>query len=323
MELVKSVVRVLIVIFCAVLLAVGGIPAKAQQTIGHYFPQTGHNVIGEFWTFYQSIPDAAIIFGMPITDQFSTADGSGLTVQYFEKARFELHPDQPVGQRVTLTALGSKLYKAGAPTINLTTPGACRTLNGYGVCYDFLTFFDQHGGVARFGNPISAFEFQPDGRLVQYFERARFEWHPELAVGQNVLLADCGRIYANSHEDPAWLNSALPLNNIPLQFNPPLSLRTLAFVARAVTQASDTQRIFIVVQDQTFGPVFGATGNVTVHLSTGEILVYPVETDINGVGVIPSVRFSDQNPGSLVIIDVSMSYQGLGSETISSFRIWR
>ena len=123
-----------------------------QQTIGHYFPQTGHNVIGEFWAFYQSVPDAAVIFGMPITEQFSTGDGSGLTVQYFEKARFELHPDQPVGQRVTLTALGSKLYKAGAPTINLTTPGACRTLNGYGVCYDFLTFFDQHGGVARFGN---------------------------------------------------------------------------------------------------------------------------------------------------------------------------
>ena len=159
--------------------------------------------------------------------------------------------------------------------------------------------------------------------MVQYFERARFEWHPELAVGQKVLLADCGRIYAISYEDLAWLNSALPLNNIPLQINPPLSLRTLAFVARAVTLASDTQRIFIVVQDQTFGPVFGATGSVTVHLSTGENLTYPIVTDINGVGVIPSVNFSDQIPGSLVIFDVSMSYQGLRSETISSFRIWR
>jgi hypothetical protein len=323
MGIVKSVVRILVVFFSAALLAVGGIPAKAQQTIGHYFPQTGHNVIGEFWAFYQSVPDALVIFGMPITEQFSTADGSGLTVQYFEKARFELHPDQPVGLRVMLTSLGSKLYQAGAPTINLTTPGACRTLNGYGVCYDFLAFFDQHGGFARFGNPISAFEFQPDGRLVQYFERARFEWHPELVAGQNVLLADCGRIYANGHEDPAWLNSALPLNNIPVQSNPPLSLRTLAFVARAVTLPSDTQKVFVVVQNQTLGPVFGATGSVTVHLSTGENLTYPVVTDINGVGVIPSVNFSDQIPGSLVILEVSMSYQGLSSDTISSFRIWR
>ena len=80
--------RILVVMLCAVLMAAGGIPVQAQQTIGHYFPQTGHNVTGEFWTFYQSVPDAATIFGMPLTEQFQTADGSGLTVQYFEKVRF-------------------------------------------------------------------------------------------------------------------------------------------------------------------------------------------------------------------------------------------
>ena len=321
--IVKVFVRILVVLFFAALLAVGGIPTKAQQTIGHYFPQTGHNVVGEFWAFYESVPDAAVIFGMPITEQIPSGDGSELTVQYFEKVRFELHPDQPEGQRVVLTSLGTKLYQAGAPTINLTTVGACRSLNGYGVCYDFLTFFDQHGGLARFGNPISAFEFQPDGRLVQYFERARFEWHPEMAAGENVLLADYGQIYANNYEDPAWLNSALPLNNIPVQSSSPLSLRTLAFVAKAVTLTSDSQRVFIVVQDQTLGPIFGATGSVTVHLSTGEDLTYPVVTDVNGVGVIPSVPFSDQIPGSLVTLEVSMAYQGLNARTTTSFLIWR
>ena len=29
----------------------------------------------------------------------------------------------------------------------------------------------------------------------------RFEWHPELAAGQNVMLADLGGIYFNAHED--------------------------------------------------------------------------------------------------------------------------
>jgi hypothetical protein len=320
---VKTIVRFSIVLICAALLAKGLLPAKAQQAIGHYFAQTGHNVIGEFWAFYESVPDAAVIFGMPITEQFPSGDGSGLAVQYFEKVRFELHPDQPEGRRVVLSPLGTELYHSGAPTINLTTPGACRTMNGYGVCYDFLAFFDQHGGLARFGLPISSFEFQPDGRLVQYFERARFEWHPEMATGQNVLLADYGRIYANSHEDPAWLNSALPLNNIPVQSTPPLSLRTMAFVARAVTLPVDSQKVYVVVQDQTLGPVFGATGSVTVHLSTGEDLTYPVVTDINGVGVIPSVNFSGQIPGSLVAMDVSMSYQGLNATTTTSFLIWR
>ena len=323
MKAVKHCKRILMVILCAVLMAAGGIPAKAQQTTGHYFSQTGHNVTGEFWGFYQGVADAALVFGLPITEQFQTGDGSGLSVQYFEKVRFELHPDQPVGKRVVVTDLGTKLYRAGAPSINLTTPGACRTLNGFGICYEFLTFFNQHGGQARFGNPISGSEFQPDGRLVQYFERARFEWHPELAPGENVLLADLGGTYFNAHEDATWLNSSLPLDNIPVLIKPPLSLQTLAFVSRSVTLPDDTQKVFVIVQDQTLSPVPGANGSVTVHLSTGQELVYPVATDDNGIGLVPSISFSGQLPGSLVTVDVSMSYQGLTANTTTSFLIWR
>jgi hypothetical protein len=313
----------LIVILSAVLMAAGGFPAKAQQTSGHYFSQTGHNVTGEFWAFYQSIPDAALIFGLPITDQFQTANGSGLSIQYFEMVRFELHPDQPVGKRVVLTDLGTKLYQAGAPSINLTTPGACRILNGFGICYEFLAFFSEHGGQDRFGNPISGSEFQPDGRLVQYFKRARFEWHPELAAGQNVMLADLGGIYFNAHEDATWLNSSLPVDNIPLLIKPPLSLQTLAFVARSVTLPDDTQKLFVVVQDQTLSPVPGANGTVTVQLTTGQELVYPVTTDADGIGLIPSRSFIGQLPGRPVTVDVSMSYQGLNAKTSTSFLIWR
>jgi hypothetical protein len=323
MNIVKYIRKILIVILGIALLAASGIPAKAQQTIGHYFSETGHNVTGEFWAFYQSVPDAALVFGMPITEQFQTGDGSGLSVQYFEKVRFELHADQPVGQRVVLSDLGRKLYQAGAPSINLTTSGACRTINGFGICYEFLTFYDEHGGQARFGNPISGSEFQPGGRLEQNFERARFEWHPELTAGQNVMLADLGGIYFNTHEDATWLNSSLPLDNIPLLIKPPLSLQTLAFVARSVTMPDDTQKVFVIVQDQTLSPVPGANGNVTVHLSTGQALVYPVTTDDNGIGVVPSIPFSGQLPGSPVTVDVSMTYQGLTANTTTSFLIWR
>ena len=82
MKLVKQGQRILIIVLCAALMAAGGIPAKAQQTVGHYFSETGHNVTGEFWAFYQSVPDAAVIFGMPITEQFPSGDGSG----FFKKA---------------------------------------------------------------------------------------------------------------------------------------------------------------------------------------------------------------------------------------------
>jgi hypothetical protein len=323
MKIVKYTRKILIFILGIALMAAGGIPAKAQQTIGHYFSETGHNVTGEFWVFYQSVPDAALVFGMPITEQFQTGDGSGLSVQYFEKVRFELHADQPVGQRVVLSDLGTKLYQAGAPSINLTTSGACRTINGFGICYEFLTFYVEHGGQARFGNPISGSEFEPGGRLEQNFERARFEWHPELAAGQNVMLADLGGIYFNTHEDATWLNSSLPLDNIPLLIKPPHSLQTLAFVARSVTTPDDTQKVFVIVQDQTLSPVPGANGNVTVHLSTGQTLVYPVTTDDNGIGVVPSISFSGQLPGRPVTVDVSMTFQGLTANTSTSFLIWR
>ena len=166
--------HILTLFVCLALLGLTAAPAAARQMGGQYFPQTGHNILGDFLAFYQSVSDASTVFGLPITELFTTVDSSRLTVQYFEKARFELHPELAVGQRVQVTMLGQKLYHAGTPFVNVTTAGACQVFNGFGVCYDFLAFFNQHGGLARFGNPISAFEFLPDGRIVQYFERARF-----------------------------------------------------------------------------------------------------------------------------------------------------
>jgi hypothetical protein len=53
------------------------------------------------------------------------------------------------------------------------------------VAYGFRDFWLRHGGVAAFGYPISEEFDERDpatGKVftTQYFERARFEWHPEL-----------------------------------------------------------------------------------------------------------------------------------------------
>ncbi len=321
--IVKVSKRIIILILGVALLGAGGISVKAQQS-GQYFPQTGHNVVGEFWTFYSSVPDAAVVFGAPLTEAFTTVDGSGRTVQYFQRARFELHADQPIGQRVQLTALGTLLYTPGAPSVNMTTPGACRIFaNGYGVCYDFLRFFDEYGGTGAFGNPISELEFQPDGGLVQYFQLARFEWHPELTAGQNVVLASLGQDFFNAvHEDPIRLNPAQPLSP-DIEARPVvLALHAMAFVGKAVTLQTDTQSVFVVVQDQALSPVLGATGTLTVHLPDGQSLSYPLVTDSNGVSLVPAVPFTGQAAGTLVQVDVQMDYQGLTSSSTTSFRIW-
>ena len=196
-------------------------------------------------------------------------------------------------------------------------------LNGFGVCYEFLAFYDAHGGQKNFGNPISSFEFQQDGRLVQYFEGARFEWHPELGTGQNVMLADLGRIYFNAHEDGSRMKSSQPLNAIPVLLSHPKSIQALSFVEKSVTLPDDTQKIYVIVQDQALGQVPDATGSVTIHLSKGQEVTYLVTTDQSGMAVIPAVAFKGQNPGELVTVDVEISYQGLKASSSTSFRIWR
>ncbi|MEO5952370.1 MAG: hypothetical protein ABIQ44_07890, partial [Chloroflexia bacterium] len=70
----------------------------------------------------------------------------------------------------------------------------------------FLAYWQSHGGVTQQGYPISDefTEISPlDGKAyrVQYFERAVFEFHPELAAPNNVLLSQLGTFrYKDTHQ---------------------------------------------------------------------------------------------------------------------------
>ena len=73
----------------------------------------------------------------------------GLKVQYFQRARFEYHPDLPKGQRVVLPSIGRELYVPMVP-LSFLNPFACRNVKaaGYSVCFTFLEFFGANGGLA-------------------------------------------------------------------------------------------------------------------------------------------------------------------------------
>ncbi len=295
-------------------------PAQAQQGESRYFPETGHSVTGEFLQFYESIPDALLVFGYPITEAFVTQFPPGLLVQYFQRARFELHPELPPGQRVTLTAVGSFLYTPGQASIAIHSPGACRTFpNGLAVCYDFLSFYEAHGGARLFGYPISSFEILADGRIVQYFERARFEWHPELPGGAKVILTDAGRLYFDRiGEDPARLNATVSDAIISAR---PLTLQPRAFVQKAVVAPTDTQTIYVIVRTQTARPIEGANVYVRVYLADGERQFY-LKTNAQGIARLENLAFQSQPSGLLVTVQVLTEYAGLTGETRTSFRIW-
>src|SRR4051812_35467671 len=72
--------------------AFGGVDA---QPAGRYFPETQHWVRGSFLQYWDAHGGLAQQ-GFPLSEEFtevSTLDGKAHTVQYFERAVFEHHPE--------------------------------------------------------------------------------------------------------------------------------------------------------------------------------------------------------------------------------------
>ena len=81
-----------------VLAGVPGAPVApvADARHGRYFPETGHNVLdGAFLDFWQANGGLAV-FGYPLSEEFEQVleDGKRYKVQYFERVRLEIHPEQ-------------------------------------------------------------------------------------------------------------------------------------------------------------------------------------------------------------------------------------
>ena len=72
------------------------------QPNSHYFEVTGHSVSAEFLEYWQG-NGGLPIFGYPLTDRVLEGD---LEVQYFERAIFELHPENSPPHNVLLRRLG-------------------------------------------------------------------------------------------------------------------------------------------------------------------------------------------------------------------------
>lgn len=292
-------------------------PVHAQVSESKYFSETGHNVSGEFLSFYNQNPNAVYLYGYPITEQFTSRDGKN--VQYFQRARFEYYADLPEGQRVQLTQLGRETY-VSTGILNVGNSFACRTYTetGFAVCFAFLEFFDANGGVTNFGYPISGFEYH-ENKIVQYFEHTRLEWQPWRPEGLRVVISDLGRAYFDKlGDDPALLAPASPLNNAPRVIT---EMRVRAFVWKAVTLPTNNQMFFVIVQDQNMQPIPDASCTAVVNWPNGTKDSTAIISDTNGVGII-SLEFSNQPYGSLIYTDIICTYNSLSGETTTSFRIW-
>jgi len=200
-----SLAFVVILLLTAVALPTAAAPAAPQAVQGGnftFFPETGHNVGMQIKRFFDA-HGGAETFGLPLTELVVGVDG--LQVQYFERARFEYRPSAPPEGRVVLSRAGALVTagRADAPFQWLAaSPDPARTFfpeSGHTIGGAFAWLWQSRGGLAVFGFPISEElrEFDPAAnteRLVQYFERARFEYHPERAgTPSEVVLSPLGR----------------------------------------------------------------------------------------------------------------------------------
>ncbi len=179
-----------------------GADGRAQTQAGppaqECFAATGQCIGGGFLARWRAT-GGTTINGLPLSGEFRQRleDGNEYTVQYFERVRLEYHPENPAPYDLLLGQFGRRIHPAD-PAV-AADPQAPRFFpeTGHNISGQFIGHWENFGGVSQFGLPISEeiTERLEDGKeyRVQYFERARFELHPENQYPYNVLLGQFGR----------------------------------------------------------------------------------------------------------------------------------
>jgi hypothetical protein len=169
-------------------------PADATA---RYFTSTKRYVAGPFKTFWEA-HDGKDLFGDPISNQF--IDEHGTSVQYFQRARFELGANNKVHLGLLgVEALGTTQEKVDKPA---GFSGRYFNATGHTLAGKFEDYWTENGGLDIFGYPITEVIDQ-NGTKVQYFERARFELRDGEDGKTTVELTPLGQQIWNTRQNGA------------------------------------------------------------------------------------------------------------------------
>ncbi len=193
-------------------------PAAAQATSRTI---NGHAVAGRFleeWSKQGSEQNNVYVNGLPITDarpEIALTDGKTYTTQWFERAKYEAHPENKAPYDVLFGLLGVALSE-GRGTVDPATKQVRNPSDkdfvkidkpadadgktkvwfpetGHSISGKIFEYWNKYGGISQFGFPLSE-QFSEvsatDGKsyTVQYFERNRLEYHPEYTGTDNSVL---------------------------------------------------------------------------------------------------------------------------------------
>ncbi|WP_054534329.1 hypothetical protein [Herpetosiphon geysericola] len=198
------------------------VPIRASTAASNYcFPEVKAYCVeapfDEYWVTNGGLP----VFGYPISakDRYQAPDqGPILDIQWTERQRLEQHKTLAgTAYEIQIGLLGkermAQLNRDLEPAARRPAPDCLWfAATGHNVCNQadgmgFKQFWQSHGtttagldsyarSLQLFGLPLTSaqFEVNPDGDevITQWFERARFEWHPDNPDQFKVLLGRLG-----------------------------------------------------------------------------------------------------------------------------------
>ncbi len=195
----SPIARTVLLMSMLILFITAGTQQGLAQTDQRCFEETGYCIAGAIRAYWEQNGGLSV-FGYPITEQRAeTIEGMTFPVQWFERDRLEDHG----AQGVMAGRLGADiLAQRGTPWESYpqveSAAEGCTFFpeTSHSVCEPFLSYWQQHGGLERFGYPITQAMEETIGDwtgTVQYFERRRMEHHPENAPPYDVLLGLLGK----------------------------------------------------------------------------------------------------------------------------------
>lgn len=230
-------------VFLFALILVIATASKTQaQTDQRCFSETGLCIAGRIREFWEHNGGLAV-FGFPIgPQQTEDIEGRALQIQWFERRRLEIHPENPRPYDVLLGRLGvDRLTQQGRDWSNFsksTAQPGCQYVpaTNHNICGAFLLAWHANGlefdgrtgksdaeSLALFGLPLSDAQTETiEGRnyTVQWFERARMELHPEQTTPNTVLFGLLGREVHTPTAPPAPTPTPSPIPGaLPPSFN--------------------------------------------------------------------------------------------------------
>jgi hypothetical protein len=319
------------------LLCIADTIALADTPLCAYMPETGHNIHGVFQVYYRA-HNGSESFGAPLTEAFWEKDR---IVQYFERARFEFHPENPEPYRVQLGMLGEQYYGiTDLPIKSQAIPPANNPNfryfpeSGQMISFAIKEYFDRSGRTDILGYPVSGLRFE-GGSFVQYFQRQRLVWNPAEASANKVRPSPVGRFMLdrNYAVDFKWRarmpndwcgtppKGATPtpapfLIPTPTAGNVALNLQVR--VRFRQTGVTGPQYVDVTVEDQNSRRVPNVALYAVVYLANGERHFPLLPTNASGNSTF-GFEIGNQPQNTNVTVEVNAFSGGLTASARESF----